>query len=185
MGAAAETKMSSTSGIAKPLGRKRRRIAILFLALGLCSFFEPLIKVDPAVMNRTRWSPFTIVRELYQGNLAHSISDVLFAPLEVGVIYLLFLVALIAVLSSPSQKFVLTIATIAAALCLEVSDSGDFDFEYLLYGFVGLHRGAPKTIEEVIRRSADIRELGYVLLLVCGVLVFICLHENMDDENLT
>jgi hypothetical protein len=185
MGAATEINMSSTSRIAKPLGRKRRGIAILFLALGLCSFFEPLIKVDPAVMNRTRWSPFTIARELYQGNLAHSVSDVLFAPLEVGGIYLLFLAALIAVLSSRSQKFVLTIGAIGAALCLEVFDFGDIDFERLFYGFVGLHRGVPETIEDVMRRSVDIRGLEYVLLLVCGVLVFLCLHENMDDENLT
>ncbi len=165
----------------RPFGRKRRRIALLFLAIGLATFFQPLITTDSAVLNRTRWSPLAIVEELHAGRL--SVGDLFFAPVEVYGIYLLFFALLIAVIFSRPQSFFLAVSLLAAVLCAGVWRWGNADFERLFYGFVGLHNRVPKTVQDVFHRSANVHQLVAVLSLVCAVLVFLCFHENLDEDT--
>jgi hypothetical protein len=52
-----------------PLGVHPRLSALLVITLGLLTFFIPLVTVDPPVLDKTHWSAFDMVRQMYQGNL--------------------------------------------------------------------------------------------------------------------
>jgi hypothetical protein len=98
----------------KPFAIKREHVAFVFLAIGLSSFFMPLITVDPAVMNQTRWSPFDTFCGLYTGNLQFEFVPgqprYLFplAPFELAWVYIAMFLALFAV-SRPSRQFLLAV----------------------------------------------------------------------------
>ena len=100
--------------------------------------------------------------------------DVFIIPAEVGAVYLSFLGALTIVYARWSSKAVLTMAIIAAWGAWDVWD-GNFQFMQLFFG-------SPRTLDDITRHtSADVRQLAFMLSLVCGVLVFVCLYENMDE----
>jgi hypothetical protein len=72
---------------AKPMGRRRRALALLAVVAGLLTFFLPLVTTDPAVMGRSRWSPWNISWQIYEGNLPPSI------PFMATAVYLLLVLA--------------------------------------------------------------------------------------------
>ena len=160
-----------------PFGKKRQRIAVLFLAIGLASLFEPLIEVSPSIMNRTRWSPMGAVLALIAGDLTHSAQDVFIVPAEVAATYLLFVGALAVVSARRSSKAVLTIGVVASVLCSDLwGTDADFQFTWFFYG--------QPTLEELTRRtSVDVHQLAFVLSLVSGVLVFVSLYEDIDGQE--
>ena len=52
-----------------PLGKRRKSLAFFVVALGIISFFWPLITTDPPVLGKTQWSAWNVVCQIYQGNL--------------------------------------------------------------------------------------------------------------------
>ena len=52
-----------------PLGKRRKSLAFFVVALGIISFFWPLITTDPPVLGKTQWSAWNVACQIYQGNL--------------------------------------------------------------------------------------------------------------------
>jgi hypothetical protein len=93
-------------GWSEPLGARRRLLALLVSALGLLTFFVPLVSIDPPVAGRTYWSPFNVADEMYQGRLPKPtwcercgepiVSSVVALPLDISIDYLILVLALAA-----------------------------------------------------------------------------------------
>jgi hypothetical protein len=52
----------------KPLGNARKRYAIFVIAVGLSTFFLPMVIHSP-VLGRTQWRPLDIAHSVFQGSL--------------------------------------------------------------------------------------------------------------------
>jgi len=79
------------------LGEGRKRLALLVIAIGLCTSGLPLIILDPPVQNRTGWSALDIASNVYQGNLPVAKGHFDEGLIEIALIYLLMPVALMAI----------------------------------------------------------------------------------------
>jgi hypothetical protein len=123
-------------------------------------------------MGRTRWSPFSIVWQISQGKLQHSITDLFIAPIEIAVIYLLLIIFLAGVLRRWRQSWLLGLSF--ALNPVWWSGESD-DFEELFYGkpsFLDFSR---------YQKTVDVSPLYGVLALVSLVLLFVCLHGPLDE----
>ena len=99
----------------EPLGPRRKAFAAAVLAIGLLSFFLPLIKVDIAVINKTRWSAFDIAVKVHYGELpprAASRDFVDAIPIIIPTLYFLQLVAVFSLAVSRSPVILKTIAVL-------------------------------------------------------------------------
>jgi hypothetical protein len=152
----------------QPFGKKRKRIAII-LAFGLSSFFVPLIKTVPPVMARTQWSTFMVVYQLSQGNLPHSVTDLLITPIEVAAIYLMLAVLLVGVLRS----------CWLASLCIALNPLwwfGDSDDSNQLF------YGSPSFLDfSWLQRRVDVSQLFITLAAVSLVVLFVSLNSTLDE----
>src|SRR5438876_11334344 len=73
--------------------KKNRAAAMVVLAIGLLSCFEPLMTTKPPVMGRAQWSLLDIVRQLQNGGLHTSAGNIVLPSISFGLPYLLMLVA--------------------------------------------------------------------------------------------
>lgn len=108
----------------KSIGISGRSLALVVIALGLLSFFLPLITVEPPVLEATHWSAFDIVRQMYLGHLHAPVCErcgepevraLMALPALVTAIYLMMVIALVP-LSVPYAEN--TVATMAGLGCL-------------------------------------------------------------------
>jgi FlaA1/EpsC-like NDP-sugar epimerase len=76
-------------------------MAAMFIGLGLASFFLPLISTLPAVMGKTRWSMYSLLRHFNADALLHHAGSFV---LSVAIIYSLLVIALLALLVFLSEK---------------------------------------------------------------------------------
>ena len=108
----------------KPFGRKRSSILLLFIGIGLSTVFIPLIKVQPAVMDRMDWSAFETLYELCNGTLHFDFvrGPYFFplAPIELAAVYLALLVALLLLLARIPGRLFMLVTFFVASLCLAV-----------------------------------------------------------------
>ncbi|HUB02152.1 MAG TPA: hypothetical protein VL983_05680, partial [Terriglobales bacterium] len=79
---------------------------------GILTFFAPLVSTNPPVTQITRWSPFSIVRQMYLGKLPEptcercgepAVRSLLALPVLVMAVYALMLLALFALCFSDAQ----------------------------------------------------------------------------------
>lgn len=49
-----------------PLGRERKKIGLLIIIVGLLTFFLPIVRLNPPLMNRSQWSPLDIASGLFR-----------------------------------------------------------------------------------------------------------------------
>jgi hypothetical protein len=92
---------------ANELGKRRRLIALIFVLIGLWTFFVPTISIDPAALGRKRWSPANIVWQLYAGTLpTHPVVSGTTWIIEFyfAAVYLSLIAALLALVLFPSRK---------------------------------------------------------------------------------
>jgi hypothetical protein len=118
--------------------------ALLVIALGLATFFLPLVTVDPPVLNTTHWSPFDIVRQMYEGNLPAPVCErcgepwvraLASLPAPVTAIYLLMLAALLPLLSPYATNTLAAISIFGGMGSLYLwRDPIASDFERTFYG---------------------------------------------------
>ena len=105
-----------TKSLVEPLGKNRKRLALLMIAIGIYTFFAPMVVVDPPILNRTEWSALDIVLNVYDGRLpvpGGSFDDGL---LQIALIYVLMILA-VAVLYVPgSRRALLAISAIGFAI---------------------------------------------------------------------
>jgi hypothetical protein len=159
----------SPRSLAEPLGGRRRSLAFLAVTAGLLTFFLPLVTTDSDVMGRSRWSPWDISWQIYEGNLPRSI------PIRVMLVYLILVFALGTLCLSPSRLGLARIAVFGLlASCFWRGDR--IDFELLFYGKISYDN------------SGLIRHVGFVDLTIAflgalGALLYIAVNEDLDTES--
>jgi hypothetical protein len=132
------------SSPALPSGARPRLSALLVIALGLATFFLPLINVDPPVLNTIRWSAFDIVQQMYQGNLHAPVCErcgepavraLVALPFLVTAIYLLMVVALFPLVSPYAMNTLAVISALGGIGSLYLRRNATArDFERTFYG---------------------------------------------------
>lgn len=114
-------------------GRNRKAQGLLVIAIGISSFFAPLVTVDPPVAGLAHWSEFDIVRQMYNGNLPAPtcercgeplIRSLVAIPFTITSIYVLMVVALWPLSVPYASKTVASIAAIGAAQSLYLHRAG-------------------------------------------------------------
>ena len=125
-------------------GLSQRASALLVIAIGLLTFFLPLITVDPPVLDTTHWSAFDIVRQMYRGNL-HAppcercgvplVRAFVALPAPVTAIYLMLVVALVPLLVPYAMNTVAAISGLGGIASLYLWRRGTaWAFEDTFYG---------------------------------------------------
>jgi hypothetical protein len=169
---------------------------LTLLVVGLSSFFLPLIRVSPAVMNQTEWSPFETLLGLLAGSLHFEILQNPFffplAPIEIAAVYLAMLSTLFLVLARVAQQFTLSVAFFVASLFLAVGRvdarsayqflalrekfgvSFTYDLECIFYNGASQH--LPGQIGRV-----DCSELLNILLCISVILALIAFRSWLND----
>jgi hypothetical protein len=82
---------------AKPLGKQRKQIIVSLSAIGLWTFFLPMVILEPPVYAKTNWSPLDIAVNFYNRKLPVPGGMFDEGVAEIGMIYLLTIFALVAV----------------------------------------------------------------------------------------
>jgi hypothetical protein len=178
-----------------PFAIKREHVAFVFLAIGLSSFFMPLITVDPAVMNQTRWSPFHTFYALYEGNLHFEFVSgppyyfFPLAPFELAAVYLAMLWALFAV-AYPPRQFLLAVTFFVTSGLLAV---GFFTGRTSTFGRPRFGGSFTYDLECVFYKGASQQVPGYFGHVNCSQLLTVLLAAslalmlsgwfNYQDEN--
>ncbi len=160
------------------MGPRRRRMALLITLIGLATFVTPLIGTDPGDSGRTRWSPLQILLALHAGELPahHTIpADRMFlgidAFLGLGVVYILLGVIALAIMLSPSARFIASVAATGAAITLGSSRHGYFDLQETIYGSPGVFASGHQ-----IHAGTNC----LILVGVLGLLGFIAVTKQLD-----
>jgi len=98
---------------------------VLVIAVGVLTFFLPLVTIDPPVADTAHWSGFNIVQKMYEGRLTQPICErcgeplvrSLFAlPLDFSLGYLMLGCALVATCLSESPGVLRALAFMGAAI---------------------------------------------------------------------
>lgn len=162
------------------LGRRRQMFATVVLLLGLLSFFLPLIKTAPPVMGRTLWSPWDITVEMCGGQLPPTTSGGLGArlfsiPIMISTIYVLQIVALLAVALRRSSAILKSMAAIG--VFTSWFWRGDrVLFEELFYGNFSYR-------DFSLVRRVSFGQHTLILLGMMGILWFIATNDDLDAEQ--
>jgi len=158
----------------KPLGRRRRSLAFLAVLAGLLTFFLPLVTTNPAVIGQSHWSPWNISWQIYEGNLHPSI------PFMATLIYMLLVVAVVALWLSPSRDG-LAITAIFGLFTSLFWRRDMRSFEMLFYGDV--HYEVTRYHYLALVRHVRFGDLTIVLLGAMGALLYIAFNEDLDTES--
>ena len=139
-----DSRTTGTPARWRPFGLHPRASALLVIALGLLTFFLPLITVDPPVLDTTHWSAFNIVLQMYRGNLHAPACERCGVPLvrafvalpaPVTAIYLLMLVALVPLSVPYAMNTVAAISGLGGIASLYLWRPGTaWAFEATFYG---------------------------------------------------
>jgi hypothetical protein len=169
----------SPSLFARPLGRRRRALALVVIGIGLVTFFIPLIAINPPVLETTRWSAFRTVYLMYEGRLPEPVCErcgeplvrsLLALPFEVSVAYLLLVCALGTLFFAESPRTLCVIGAIGSLFCLRMGIATNWAFEQTFYGTF-FH----------VRRVHDF-QLVTTLLAVMLFLVYISLTDSLGSQ---
>jgi hypothetical protein len=123
---------------------RRTTLCLFVIAIGICTFFVPLITVDPPVAGTAHWSEWQIVQHMYEGKLPNPtcercgepvVRSLVALPVTVTVIYVLMLSTVIP-LSVPYASATLTgISGVGAVISLSLWRFGTrWAFEETFYG---------------------------------------------------
>ena len=122
-----------------------KRLAFLVIAIGLATFFVPLVSTDPPVSRTAHWSAFKIVQEMYRGNLPPPpcercdepvIRAFLALPFSVTLAYSVLILALVSLCFPGLPRALSWMALGAAYMSLRSWGwFGKFEFEETFYGF--------------------------------------------------
>ena len=167
-------------GEGSPLGRRRRSILLIIIAVGILTFFAPLITTDPPVLGRTQWSVFELSLHVYQRELPPSRQwaiDPVMLPPDPVVLYSLLL-CLLAILRFPGlHRHLAAIAVIGIFVNGEMWKFQGVDFERTFYG----HASYDPNLS--LSRHVGFGQLVLALLAVFGSVLFVAVHEDLDQES--
>jgi hypothetical protein len=152
----------------KSLGKRRKRFALLLIAAGLCSFFVPLVRINPSVLGRSQWSALNIASEIHKHNLPVAGGDIDINLIFLALVYALMAAALVILCFSSSATALKIIS--GMGVVLSFSRYWHSSFESTLFGF---HmRGS----------SIKYGPAMYVFPWVMLGLLIICFTEGLDSE---
>jgi hypothetical protein len=100
----------------KPLGKRRKWLALLVIAIGICTFFLPMVILDTPLLNRTEWSALNIVSKVYEHKLPVQGGRLDEGLIEIALIYLLMPFALMALYLPGPPKALMVISGIGFVL---------------------------------------------------------------------
>jgi hypothetical protein len=123
-------------GPIKPLGKRRKQLAFLVIAIGVCTFFVPLTDIDPPVLGRTQWSALNIASQIYQQKLP--VPQGRFDPglTEITLIYVFMMFALVALAFSLAPEVLRVIALFGTVLSSLAKWWGSA-FVWTFFGYFG------------------------------------------------
>jgi hypothetical protein len=156
-------------------GPRRKLLALIVIAVGMLTFFLPLVTTNPAVLGKTQWSGFDILSHVYQRELLPSRVELVLFPGYFAIVYLLMVFALFVVYFFQSQRALVHIAVVGIILALHSWgwDKGNFEITfYRNYPFNELPPG----------RHVAFGQLILALIAVMGVLLLIVSSEALDAE---
>jgi hypothetical protein len=178
----------------RPLGRRRRLLALLAVGAGLLTFFVPLVTIDPPVLGITHWSAFNTVTSMYEGKLSQPVCErcgeplirsMLALPIEISVVYLLFGCALVALCFSESPKILAVLASIGSIVCLNAGYATMWAFEETFYGRINPSFVISTTRAFVIFADdgADCVVAGVEAVTAGGCACSACAKANGNNGN--
>ncbi len=165
-----------------PLGKRRKRLALLVLALGIGTFFLPMVVVDPPILNRAEWSPLDIAAAVWSRKLP--VPHGSFDPglLEIALIYAL-MIASLAALFLPRSPKVLPIISIVGSLLSWLSRWWNVTFRWTFFPYFG-------QVHEILAWNAHIKEwhmrvgpAWWILPWIVPALLALCFAKDLDDSE--
>lgn len=165
--------------------RAQKFNALLVIAIGLYTFFLPLVTINPPVLGRARWSAMHIAWETWQGKLPEPSGSHLPRFLDfalsytslggIALAYLLLLVALATVFSPGYQKALKLTSLIGLAAV-------GMAFKFALSDFARLFFGIRRT---TVEWNGDIGygAAMYAILGVMAALLLVSMTAASLDAN--
>lgn len=175
-----------------PLGPKRRSLAVIVVIAGILTFFVPLVRTHPPVLQTADWSSFDIVRQVYLGNLPQPICErcgepmirsLLALPFNITLVYGLLLYALSALCFRDTARVLAWIGIIGVIFSLDsymlwggTNFATKWQFESTLYG-------EPQSLQPSAKGPVLYGWLTIALLTVMVALILIAIHKDIDTER--
>ena len=100
----------------RPLGPQRKRFGFLILLIGLSTFFSPIVTLNPPLLNRADWSPFHMASAVFARELPVPNGHFDEAVIEIGLLYVLMILALVAIFVPKTTKPLAVISSIGFAV---------------------------------------------------------------------
>lgn len=157
-------------------GLTRKLLSLLLVATGLASFFLPLVKTNPEVMNQIEWSPYEMATYAYQARLVRSLNDAYAFPVEIATVYLLLLLALYVIALSRSQRWLVHISVLGLGLMICGLTRAADSFELLFY------QNYPPA-ELTPGKHVHFLNLMLILVTVLTCVLFVTVSESLDVER--
>jgi hypothetical protein len=179
------------AGRGTPLGPKRRPLALMVVVGGILTFFVPLVSTNPPVVGTTDWSAFSIVRQMYFGELPQPICEtcgkpiirsLLALPLLVTLVYLLMIFALVAVCFSTAPVYLARVGLVGIFLSLDTyMPRGGTNF-VTKWEFEKTFYGHPLSLAPSSNGPVYYGWLTVAMCAVMGALVLVATHEDLDSQ---
>jgi hypothetical protein len=164
------------------LGKRRRVIALILLASGTWTFFEPLISTEPIVVRGSQVSVFDLVQWARRGESPSAGHDpghiyrlrTYWAGWNFWIdfvsIFPLMLFAIASLCFFPVQEVLAAVSLLGALVSfrgLQANSFGNIGLQYMLYG-------------DFQRGRISCTKLWAVLLTVMVALAFVSFHSDLD-----
>ncbi|MGE5818730.1 MAG: hypothetical protein ACM37Z_11950 [Deltaproteobacteria bacterium] len=155
----------------KPLGRNRKGLALLVIAIGIYTFFATMVVVEPPILNLTKWSALDITLNVYDGTLPVPGGSLDEGLLEIALIYVLMILALAALCVPGPPRALLVISTIGFALS-SLAKFWDSTF-HRAFGYYG----------HMQQWHMSRGPAWWILPWIMPVLVAICFAKTLDEPD--
>ncbi len=145
-------------------------MAVSAIAIGLLTFFAPIVILDPPVMNRREWSPWHLASAVFERKLP--VPGGLFDPglVEIALIYLLMAVALALVFRPGPPKALAAVSAVGVVLSL----LGKFWDLAFLWAFGWYHHMQTQHLRMGVTY--------WVLPWIMPALLVLCFAKELDAE---
>jgi hypothetical protein len=160
-------------------GKERKRLAVWVIAIGITTFFLPMVVVDPPVLNRTEWSPLHIAAGVLTGKLPVPHGSLDPRLLGIALIYGLMIAFLAALLLRDSPK-ALPIISIIGCLVSSSASRWRVTFRWTFFPYFG-------QVHAILAGNAHVHEwhlrvgpAWWILPWIMPALLAICFAKDLD-----
>lgn len=157
------------------LDNSRRFAALCLLAIGLYTFFVPLVKIHPVVMGKNEWSAWDITSIILYGKL-HASSGILgYLLINIPLQYFLMLIMLLLTGLSFSRyrRELMVIAVLALGCGIEARESGYQFFAGMFF---------PKSFAALTGAGIEYGTAMIVPSITMAGVILISITEDMDPK---